>query len=1476
MRCSLSLPPILQFVRGCASTILVAWTLGAFPATAATSEPQLGFGMLIGTVTDAVTSAPLSGVMVIAYNSGGAVVGAAATSTTGMYVIQIPMAGAVATVYARTAVVTGTPYLNELYDGILCLPGCAVTAGTPITLHLGSGTPDINFSLTPGGAITGTVTAAGSGVPLSGVSVQLTNSTGSGAGTVLSASDGSFAFIGPPTGTYYARTSVPDWANYLDELYDNLPCVPGCSPTSGTPIVVTAGTVTTGVNFSLALGGAIAGTITGSAGIPLQGVRVTIYSRGGMAIKDVWTFSDGTFLMSQLPTGTYYARTLVADDVSYFDELYSNQPCVPSCAVTTGTPIPLTAGATTSGINFNLSPSGAISGSVTAAGTGDPISDALVEVYSPTGALVRDVIPAPDGTYTVGGLPAGVYYVRTSVEGWGTPYLGEVYDNLPCVPGCLATTGTPVAVTAGTTTGGIHFSLSSGGRVAGRVTDAESGAPLGGVSVRITAVFGTTSGIWSAVTASDGTYVVVGLPPRSHFVKALPPSSGPLEHYLPQVFNDVVCFPTCAPTAGTPVSVTAGATTAGIDFHLTSGTGSIGGTVTDAVSGAPLNDVLVMVYTGTGLVAGSRPTSPDGTFIVIGLPPGAYYVRTNTRSSSPSAQYLDELYNNVPCEPDCTLERGTLVLVEAGGTPHVQIGLTRGGTITGTITDALDGTPLRVEVRAYAADGVLVKSAAGSNPGAYSVAGLPAGSYFVRTFSGAAAAAWAYMDELFDDHPCAACQVTTGTPVPVTTGTTTGGVDFALAPGGSIRGTVTDAASGAPLTGIRVDVYTSNGTWTEYATSASNGTFAVTSLPTGTYFARTINSAGYVDELWDNIPCVPRCEDRITTGSPIPVAAGGATIGVNFTLVPGGRISGRVSDEATGAGLNGARVDVYTWDGARATTAVADADGAYLTLTGLPGGIYYARTVNGLGYLDEVFNNHLFCFPNCLVTAGTPIVVFQGVTAAGADFALTSAGELINNGDFVEGLEHWGLFATREGSIADLSYLAWQVSTAFRYYRVPPPPQKTNQAVILQATGTPLPAGVAIIAQFDLANSSNVRKRIGVLIHDADFSDLSVCTFWLAPHTAPTRYAMRTHNTKAWTNATISFYAATAGSDGGYYELDDVSLQAVPSAAGETRCVDPTAPVAPGGPDEPNLIVNGEFNSGTIAPWGLFGQIVSRLADGVFEFYRPPPPDPAGVILQPTGMAVPAGQIVTARFHLGNSSPVRKRVTVLLHDLNFTDLTACTFWLAPGQPLLPYWMRSFATQPWTNATLSVYASTIGLEAWTQLDNVMLQRTPGATPIGTDCVEPGGGAGIGTDRPQASTVPSPTGTPPETGAATPEPWRMEAHATGTQTLEWKRPLDLRAATDASLGFQSWLSFGGSSAEVQVSTDGVTWQSIATVPASAAWIGLDIDLGAFAGHVIYVRLVFTAVAPEEGASPDVWRIRDVLWVVRKPTQLSSFVP
>ena len=333
-----------------------------------------------------------------------------------------------------------------------------------------------------------------------------------------------------------------------------------------------------------------------------------------------------------------------------------------------------------------------------------------------------------------------------------------------------------------------------------------------------------------------------------------------------------------------------------------------------------------------------------------------------------------------------------------------------------------------------------------------------------------------------------------------------------------------------------------------------------------------------------------------------------------------------------------------------------------------------------------------------------------------------AASNMIQNGDFAIGGTFpstppppWIVFSLGTQVVWDTS------GGTFNYQR---PPGNT-QGVILQQTGVPVPAFTALQASFTMSNSDPARKRFSVLIHDADFTDLTVCTFWMDGVTGAQPYTMRTHTTKAWTNATISIYAASVGA-GGFYSLDNVTMNLAPSVSTErTDCVDPA--VGAGGISDTatNLIANGAF-SGTSAPWIVTGNIQSQLSPaGVFEFFKLPGL-PAGVVLQPTNQGMVDNQRLRASFQLGNSSGLRQRVTVLIHDLDFSDLHACTFFLGPGLPLSTFGMRTYVTESWSNATFSVYPSTVGSSPsheWLQLDNVSLVRTTTGT-TGTECYEPG--------------------------------------------------------------------------------------------------------------------------------------------------------
>jgi hypothetical protein len=182
---------------------------------------------------------------------------------------------------------------------------------------------------------------------------------------------------------------------------------------------------------------------------------------------------------------------------------------------------------------------------------------------------------------------------------------------------------------------------------------------------------------------------------------------------------------------------------------------------------------------------------------------------------------------------------------------------------------------------------------------------------------------------------------------------------------------------------------------------------------------------------------------------------------------------------------------------------------------------------------------------------------------------VNSGTEMIANGSFGAAAPsnpnlplHWSVFAS-PGS--DLSvHMDYRISGGvFEFLRKPFPPSNLNSAALLQNTASWLPAGAPIEIEFDLGNNSAQRKRISVLAHAADFSDLQVCTFWLTPNSPLRRYRMQTFTQHPWMPAALSFYASTA--DGtGWYRIDNVSMRYVPTASTtRTICTDPNTPPLP-------------------------------------------------------------------------------------------------------------------------------------------------------------------------------------------------------------------------------------------------------------------------------------------------------------------------
>jgi len=82
------------------------------------------------------------------------------------------------------------------------------------------------------------------------------------------------------------------------------------------------------------------------------------------------------------------------------------------------------------------------------------------------------------------------------------------------------------------------------------------------------------------------------------------------------------------------------------------------------------------------------------------------------------------------------------------------------------------------------------------------------------------------------------------------------------------------------------------------------------------------------------------------------------------------------------------------------------------------------------------------------------------------------------------------------------------------------------------------------------------------------------------------------------------------------------------------------------------------------------------------------------------------------------------------------------------------------------------------------------------------------------------------------------------------------LDLRAATSATLAFESWLTTAGAWGEVQVRGEDGEWKTLRVITSADDWTAVVVDLDDYLGQVVDVRFVFY---PAVGA--DRWRRSDL---------------
>lgn len=921
-------------------------------------------GSISGWVVQADTGKPFDNLEVDIFESEGHTVAYGYPDASGYYTVNDLPAG---TYYARTYVYEDY-YIDQEFDRIPC--PCSDYYhyyATPIIVTPGGNTSDISFSIAPGGDIAGRVTAGGSSVWYG--EVRIWDKSGRYADSVDLNYNGSYRSHNLPPGAYHAMVNA-NVTGYLDEVYKDIPCS-YCDHDIGSPIFVSAGSTTEGIDFNLDYAGKISGTVLSDDGLPIS-ASIRIVDTTGEWVSGCDTNELGVYTCGSLVAGDYYVRTWDAGE--YLGEFYDNVPCNDNnCPPTAGNTVPVQQGTTTAGIDFRLTKLGSITGYVRDAVTGAGLQSPVM-LYRSGNYWNREWTDS-SGHFELRYLTAGTYFVTADADN----YVGELYDGIPCDPDCDWSTGTPIPVALGTETM-VDFNLDRGGSISGTLTDALTGQVIPNATVEFyDSNFNLVS---STVTDETGRYTSYGFQTGLYYGRTWTST------HRNEIYPDVPCRRTisyCDTDQATPIAVTMNADTAGINFALNP-FAHITGRVLAQSTHDPVRGKEVDIYTPDGQWYGYDYADSQGEYSVA-VEPGTYFASTfeDEYYSDPPFKYLDEIYDGILCR-GCPATAGTPIKVTDWATTRkANFYLRRSGAISGNVA----GYPYSF-VQIFNDWGERAGLATTDESGDYTVGGLIPGNYFAKTQNYAGV-----LDELYREISCpqSLCDPRQGTPIRVRLGATTPGINFALEPGGGIEGKVIDAATGYGIAHGRVEVRDASGFTLAEGYLDDYGNYFVQGLSQGQYYvvARPWDYMDHLGELYPDVPC-PRGHCDVALGQAVPVHGKSITYGVDFTLEQGGSISGTITDASTGGAPGYGYVYVYDEHGNLLGDSYSGySDAGYYIVHGLATGYYFIRA-SIYGFVGEVYNNVPCPFETCDPATGARVFVTKGAETPGIDFALDQGG----------------------------------------------------------------------------------------------------------------------------------------------------------------------------------------------------------------------------------------------------------------------------------------------------------------------------------------------------------------------------------------------------------------------------------------------------------------------------------------------------
>lgn len=365
---------------------------------------------------------------------------------------------------------------------------------------------------------------------------------------------GEYRIDGLQPGNYRVCTDNPNQLPLRQQCFDHRDAPALASAPAFDILVLADGETRTGVDFDLQPGAVIAGHVRDALTDEPVDAEIEIYDANGelLGLYD----GSGDYRTGGLAPGTYYVRATTTFGIPHAYKagyLYGFGPCNPNCAITAGTPLTVTAGATLENIDFAIAPRAIVRGTVRDAATQQPLAGVRVRMLRLVGILFpahRETTTAADGSYAFYASPGSQF--RLHADGTAD-HVSMIFPALPCPRDCDL--GGEMQVVAEGSDTRFDFALPRGGTIGGQII-----APTPGMMTLSLHAADDGRRLWShAMDVADPDYVSPAVLPGSYFVRVSGWDGC-------EVYANRPCATSGTAESGTPVPVSAGQITSGIDF----------------------------------------------------------------------------------------------------------------------------------------------------------------------------------------------------------------------------------------------------------------------------------------------------------------------------------------------------------------------------------------------------------------------------------------------------------------------------------------------------------------------------------------------------------------------------------------------------------------------------------------------------------------------------------------------------------------------------------------------------------------------------------------------------------------------------------------------------------------------------------------------------------------------------------------------